>query len=137
RMMMALGSVVACDRLLAQAIDYTSTRQAFGRPVSKFQTTRHLLANLATETEAARALCYATLWRLHKGENVTKEASMCKVFACELANRVADRCLQLHGGYGYMMEYDVQRSWRDLRLNTIGGGTTEIMLEIISKLMGL
>lgn len=137
RIIMALGSVVACDKLIEEAIAFTTERQAFGRSVSKFQATRHLLANLATETEAARQLVYATLIRLHRGENVTKEAAMCKVFCCEVANRVADRCLQLHGGYGYMAEYDVQRAWRDLRLNTIGGGTTEIMLEIISKLMGL
>jgi alkylation response protein AidB-like acyl-CoA dehydrogenase len=92
---------------------------------------------MATEIEAARHLTYYCAWLFQNGEYPVKEISMAKLFAAQIANRVADAALQIHGGYGYMMEYPIQRYWRDIRLSRIGGGTDEIMKEVIAdKLLG-
>lgn len=137
RLVLALGAVGAADEMLEQAIRYTQERKAFGRPISGFQVTRHKLAELATDLECARQLTYHAL-RLHAGgEMAIAQTSMAKKVATEMACRMADACLQLHGGAGYMMEYDIQRHWRDARLGPIGGGTSEIMNEIIARQMGL
>ncbi|HEX2069424.1 MAG TPA: acyl-CoA dehydrogenase family protein, partial [Actinomycetota bacterium] len=119
------------------AIQYGRERHAFGRPVVKFQVWRHRLADLATEIEAARSLSYHALRKLATGEEAGREVSMAKWFATELSWKVADEALQIHGGYGYMMEFPVQRAWRDSRLGPIGGGTTEVMKEIIGRSYGL
>jgi acyl-CoA dehydrogenase len=137
RMVMALAAVAAADRHLELAMEYGRDRHAFGRPVVKFQTWRHRLADLATDIEAARSLSYHALRKLVAGEEATREVSMAKWLATELDWRAADEALQIHGGYGYMMEYPVQRAWRDARLGPIGGGTTEIMKEIIGRSYGL
>ena len=110
---------------------------AFGRPVSKFQVWRHRFADMGTEIEAGRSLSYHALRMMVAGEDATREVSMAKWYTNDLAWRVADEALQVHGGYGYMMEFPVQRAWRDARLGPIGGGTTEIMKEVIGRLMGL
>ena len=137
RLVLALGAVGAAEQMLEDALRYTQERRAFGRPLTGFQVTRHRLAELATDLECARQLSYHAL-RLHAGgEMAIKETSMAKKVATEMACRVADGCLQLHGGAGYMMEYDIQRHWRDARLGPIGGGTSEIMNEIICRQMGL
>ncbi|MBI4259917.1 MAG: acyl-CoA dehydrogenase family protein [Actinobacteria bacterium] len=137
RLVMALGAVVAAERTLEGAMAYARQREAFGRPVARFQVWRHRFADLATEIEAARSLTYHAL-RLHvAGEDATREVSMAKWLTNELAWRVADEALQVHGGYGYMMEFPVQRAWRDARLGPIGGGTTEIMKEIVGRSYGL
>ncbi|MBM4379538.1 MAG: acyl-CoA dehydrogenase family protein, partial [Deltaproteobacteria bacterium] len=137
RLVLALGAVGAAEQMLEQALAYTQERRAFGRPLTGFQVTRHRLADLATDLECARQLTYHAL-RLHAGgEMAIQETSMAKKVATEMACRVADGCLQLHGGAGYMMEYDIQRHWRDARLGPIGGGTSEIMNEIICRQMGL
>ncbi|TMK82898.1 MAG: acyl-CoA dehydrogenase [Actinobacteria bacterium] len=137
RLVMALAAVAAAQKTLESAIAYGKDREAFGRPVAKFQVWRHRFADLETEIAAARALTHHALRKLAAGEDALREVSMAKWFATELDWRVADEALQVHGGYGYMMEFPVQRAWRDARLGPIGGGTTEIMKEIIAKTYGL
>jgi len=137
RLAMALGAVAGAEETLGLAMRYADDRTAFGRPVSKFQVWRHRFADLATEIEAARSLTYHALRMIVAGEDATREVSMAKWYSSELAWRVADEALQVHGGYGYMMEFPVQRAWRDARLGPIGGGTSEIMKEVIGRLMGL
>ncbi len=137
RIVMALGAVEAAQRALALAIEYARNRQAFGRPVARFQVWRHRFADMETEIQAARSLTYHALRKIVAGEDAVREVSMAKWLACDLHWRVADEALQVHGGYGYMMEFPVQRAWRDSRLGPIGGGTTEIMKEIIARSYGL
>jgi acyl-CoA dehydrogenase len=137
RLVMALGAVAGAEQTLEQAIRYANERQAFGRPVAKFQVWRHRFADHATEIEAARSLTYHALRKIVAGEDATMEVSMAKWFSTELSWRVADDALQVHGGYGYMMEFPVQRAWRDSRLGPIGGGSTQIMKEIIGRMTGL
>ncbi|HEY7282075.1 MAG TPA: acyl-CoA dehydrogenase family protein [Actinomycetota bacterium] len=137
RLAMALAAVSGAEETLRLAMAYADDRTAFGRPVSKFQVWRHRFADMGTEIEAARSLTYHALRMTVAGEDATREVSMAKWYTNELAWRVADEALQVHGGYGYMMEFPVQRAWRDARLGPIGGGTTEIMKEVIGRLMGL
>ena len=137
RIVMALAAISGAETTLETAIQYGRERQAFGRPVLKFQVWRHRLADLATDLEAARSLTYQALRKIVAGEDAVREVSMAKWYATELAWRVADEALQIHGGYGYMMEFPVQRAWRDSRLGPIGGGTTEVMKEIIGRSFGL
>ncbi|MFH1738923.1 MAG: acyl-CoA dehydrogenase family protein [bacterium] len=136
RLIAAIGSVSGAQHVLEMTLEYAQQRVQFGRPISKFQATRHKFAQMATELEAARQLAYHAAYLVDKGIECVKEVSMAKLFCCETAFQVTDRCLQIHGGYGYMNEYPVSRAWRDTRLATIGGGTSEIMLEVIGRLMG-
>jgi acyl-CoA dehydrogenase len=137
RLSMALGSLAAADRTLELARSYARDRSAFGRPVATFQVWRHRFADLATEIEATRSLTYHALRSLVAGEEAVREVSMAKWLATELEWRVADEALQVHGGWGYLSEFPVQRAWRDARLGPIGGGTTEVMKEIIGRSYGL
>ena len=123
------GSEIA----LHDAIQYTKERQAFGRPVSTFQVWRHRFAEHLTALEAAKALAYQGVEKIASGEDPTKIVSMVKLFCGDLAQKVTYDCLQAHGGYGFVEEYDIARQYRDVRLITIGGGTSEIMKEIIWK----
>lgn len=123
--------------VLEDALAYAKERQAFGRPLVGFQVTRHKLARMATETEAARALSYACALRVRDGEYLVKEVSMAKNFAADVAQRVCYEAVQILGGMGFMRETRVERLSRDARLLPIGGGTTEIMNEIIAKGLGL
>jgi citronellyl-CoA dehydrogenase len=116
---------------------YVDERKAFGRPVSKFQTVKHLFAEMETKRSAGQALAYHCADLYDRKIECTKEISMAKLYCGETANWIVDRCLQLHGGAGYMDEYLISRAWRDARLITIGGGTSEVMKEIISKYMGM
>ena len=135
RLFMAIGAVGEAQRALDLAIQYSKEREQFGRPIAKFQVTRHKIADMATEIEAARQLVYNTI-RMHvEKENCQVEVGMCKLFACEMACRVINECLQIFGGYGYMMEYPIQRLWRDSRIGPIGGGTSEVQREIIGRLL--
>ncbi|HEY0882737.1 MAG TPA: acyl-CoA dehydrogenase family protein [Archangium sp.] len=137
RLSLALGAIGAAEDILETAIRWTKDRQAFGQSIAKFQLTKHTLADMATDLEAARQLTYHAL-RLHAaGEWALGQTAMAKKVATEMCCRLADQSLQLHGGAGYMMEYDIQRHWRDARLGPIGGGTSEIMNEIIAKQLGL
>jgi len=137
RVAMALGAVSAGQHTLDKAIAYAQERHAFGRPIAKFQVWKHRFADLQTELAAARALTYHALRKMMAGEDALREVSMAKAMACEVAWKVADEAVQVHGGYGYMMEFAAQRAWRDARLGPVGGGTTEIMREIIGKTLGL
>ena len=136
RLVGAIGSVSGAQQVLDMTLKYAQEREQFGRPIAKFQTTRHKFADMATELEAARQLAYHAAYLVDNGIDCVKEVSMAKLFCCETAFKVVDTCLQIHGGYGYMNEYAVSRAWRDIRLGTIGGGTSEVMKEIIGRLMG-
>ncbi len=137
RMIGAAGAVAAAQLCMERTLEYAHERTAFGKPISKFQVTRHKFAEMATKIEAARQMTYMTAWRIHNGEYPVREISMAKLYSSRIAVEVADECIQIHGGAGYMKEYNVERVWRDLRLNRIGAGTDEIMLEVIGKSYGL
>lgn len=134
RLVAALAGVAGAQLNVDDCVRYGKERQAFGRPILEFQVWRHEFAQLTTEIEAARRLAYFAVDLYDRGLESVKEITMAKLFCCEVANRVADRCLQFHGGWGYMDEYPVSRSWRDARLLTIGGGTSEVMREILAKM---
>jgi alkylation response protein AidB-like acyl-CoA dehydrogenase len=127
------GAQAAFDRTLAYALE----RKAFGREIGHFQVIRHKFAAMATQIEAARQLVYSTAWRFANGEYPVREISMAKLHAAQMCCEVADECLQIHGRAGYMREYGIERAWRDLRLNRIGAGTDEIMLDVIGRSYGL
>ena len=137
RLVAGLHSVAMCDRAVEDTIAYARQRQAFGGPLTGKQVIRHKLADLATLIEAGRWLTYAACVKYQNREEAVKEISMVKLFTAEMANRVAYDCVQIHGGYGYMREYPIERFARDVRLFPIGGGTSEIMKEIIAKEMEL
>ena len=137
RLIMALAQVSGAQLTYELAKAYALDRSAFGKPVGKFQVWRHRFADMATRIEAGRALTYSALRKYIDGENPIKEVAMAKYYTSEVAFKVADECVQIHGGYGYMMEFPAQRAWRDSRLGPIGGGTSEIMKEIIGKTLGL
>jgi alkylation response protein AidB-like acyl-CoA dehydrogenase len=137
RLVMALGQVAGAQRIYDLAKTYALERQAFNRPVGKFQVWRHRFADMATRIEAGRALTYNALRLYVAGENPIREVSMAKLYTSELAFHVADECVQVHGGYGYMTEFPAERALRDTRLGPIGGGTSEIMKEIIGRTLGL
>jgi len=137
RIAAAAGGVAAAQRVFDQTLKYALERTAFGRQIGKFQVTRHKFAEMATKIEAARQMVYATAWRIGNGEYPVREISMAKLYSSRIAVEVADECIQIHGGAGYMKEYGVERVWRDLRLNRIGAGTDEIMLEVIGRSYGL
>ncbi|MGH3441572.1 MAG: acyl-CoA dehydrogenase family protein [Nitriliruptorales bacterium] len=133
RLTMSLGAVAGAGRTLQAAIDYARQRTAFGRPVAKFQVWRHRFADLATEIALGRSLTEHALRLYVNGEDAVRAAAMAKLHTQRTAWKVADECVQVHGGYGYMMEFPAQRWWRDARLGPIGGGTDEIMREIIAR----
>ncbi len=137
RMIGAAGAVAAAQHCMERTLQYAHERSAFGKPISKFQVTRHKFAEMATKIEAARQMTYMTAWRIHNGEYPVREISMAKLYSSRIAVEVADECIQIHGGAGYMKEYGIERVWRDLRLNRIGAGTDEIMLEVIGRSYGL
>jgi alkylation response protein AidB-like acyl-CoA dehydrogenase len=137
RMASAAACIGTADRVIADTIEFAKERTTFGRPIASHQVIAHKLAEAATDLEAARALTYDTVWLLQQGEYPVDRISMAKIFAAQMVNRVADTCLQIHGGAGYMHEYTVSRAFRDVRLQRIGAGTDEIMNEVIAKRMGL
>lgn len=137
RLIAAAGAVASAQRLFDTTLDYAREREAFGRSIGKFQGTRWKFAEMATKIEAARQMTYSTAWRVMQGDYPVREISMAKLYASRIACEVADECLQIHGGAGYMKEYGIERAWRDLRLNRIGAGTDETMLEVIGRSYGL
>ena len=137
RLVAGLHAVAGGQRALEDTIAYVKERQAFGSPLSEKQVVRHKLADLATLIEAGRALTYAACLKFAEGADAVKEISMVKLFTADVAQKVAYDCVQLHGGYGYMREYAIERFFRDTRLMTIGGGTSEVMKEIIAKQLEL
>ncbi|MEI4272676.1 acyl-CoA dehydrogenase family protein [Klenkia sp. LSe6-5] len=137
RLSIAIGAVAAVETVLAQTVEYVSSRTAFGRPVGSFQNSRFTLAELQTEATIARVFVDECIRQLDAGTLTAVDAAQAKWWCSDLQNRVADKCLQLHGGYGYMDEYPVSKAWRDARVQSIYGGTNEIMKEIIGRSMGL
>jgi acyl-CoA dehydrogenase len=137
RLVMALGAVAAMQEALERTLAYTRERRAFGRPLTGHQAVRHQLVDLATRVHTCRCVTYDALGRFMAGEDAGKEVTMAKLVTQRAAFEVIDACLQLHGGAGYMREYEIERMARDARLGPIGGGTDEIMREILGKAMGL
>ena len=133
RIMAAVLALAGADQALEDTLRYLGERTAFGEPLANRQALRHRVADLATELEAARHLVYHAVSLYAEGVDCVTEVSMAKLFATETANRVAYQAVQLHGGYGYMREFPVERFARDVRLWTIASGTSEVMREIIAK----
>ena len=136
RVSIAAIAVAACEHILQLCLDYAKEREAFGRPIGKFQHNRFLLAEMATEVHIARVFVNDCVTKLNAGEVDTSLASMAKWWTTELQKKLVDQAVQLHGGYGYMMEYPVARAFVDSRIQTIYGGTTEVQKEIIGRMLG-
>jgi acyl-CoA dehydrogenase len=137
RLAMALGAVGGMQRVFERTLEYAKQRDAFGRPIGSFQVTRHKFAEMATKIEASRSLTYNCLRLFADGQDVVDEVAMAKLFTQRAMVEIADECVQIHGGYGYMREYGIERAVRDARLGPIGGGTDEVMKEILGKRLGL
>jgi long-chain-acyl-CoA dehydrogenase len=137
RLAIAVVAAAACENTLDVTLRYVKDRKAFGRPIGSFQNSRFVLAELATETQIARVFVDRCIQELQAGTLTVAEAAMAKWWTTELQKKVVDRCLQLHGGYGFMTEYPIAKAYLDTRIQTIYGGTTEIMKEIIGRTMGV
>ncbi len=137
RISIAAIAVAAIEHVLDLTLDYTKTREAFGKPIGKFQNTRFEVAEMATEAYIARVFVNHCIEKLNAGEVDTALASMAKWWTTELQKKIVDQGLQLHGGYGYMLEYPIAKAYADTRIQTIYGGTTEIQKEIIGRSLGL
>lgn len=133
RLILAVSAICACEGMLESTVEYVTERKAFGSQVSQFQNTRFKLAELKTQIEVNKAYIRQCTTKYEAGELSTVEASMAKLATTELQSKVADECLQLFGGYGYMMEYGISRAYMDARIQRIYGGTSEIMKEIIAR----
>jgi alkylation response protein AidB-like acyl-CoA dehydrogenase len=137
RLSIAASAVAAAEAALGWTLDYVRERQAFGQPIGSFQNSRFTLAEIRTETEIARTFIDRCVEALNADELTAEDAAMAKWWCTELQGRVVDRCLQLHGGYGYMLEYPIARAYADARVTRIYGGANEIMKEIVGRSMGL
>jgi acyl-CoA dehydrogenase len=135
RLIMAINAHARAEYAIDYTIDYMSNREAFGTTINKFQALRHTLVEHATEVAHCKVFNYAAVARLDKGEYVVKEATMAKLKSTKVADEAIYGCLQMLGGYGYMEEYPLARLFRDSRLGPIGGGTSEILKEILSKMI--
>jgi alkylation response protein AidB-like acyl-CoA dehydrogenase len=137
RVSIAAIAVAACEHVLDLCLDYAKEREAFGRPIGKFQHNRFLLAEMATEVHIARVFLNDCVTKLNAGQVDTALASMAKWWTTELQTKLVDRGVQLFGGYGYMNEYPIAKAFVDSRIQTIYGGTTEIQKEIIGRMLGI
>jgi alkylation response protein AidB-like acyl-CoA dehydrogenase len=137
RLGIAVAAVASAEHVLAITLEYAKTRQAFGKPIGSFQHNRFVLAELDTEVTIARTFLNQCIVEQNAGRLSVADAAKAKWWTTELQNKVADRCVQLHGGYGFMMEYPVAKAWLNSRVQTIYGGTTEIMKEIIGRSLGV
>ena len=135
RLSMAVGAVAASEYALNVTLQYMSEREAFGKKINKFQVLRHRIAQMASEIEMNKVFVHSLYQRYNDGDYLVKEASMAKLVATQLSDKVATQCLQMFGGYGFMEDYPMARFFRDSRLGQIGGGTSEILCEIISKMI--
>ena len=133
RLAAALGALYGCDRMIEFAMKYGLERSAFGGPVRKNQVWKHRFAEHLTSIEAARWLTYRALDLMNRKQKCVREITMAKLYTSELCQKVAYDCMQIFGGFGYTVEYPIGRFWRDVRLHTIGAGTSEIMKEILAK----
>jgi acyl-CoA dehydrogenase len=137
RLMCCIGAVAAAEYMLEITIEYCKERKAFGRPISKFQNTRFKIVEMSTEIKLGRTFLDKLIMDHIEGNNIVVEVAQAKYWTTEMARRVADECVQLHGGYGYCEEYPIARAWRDTRVMSIFAGTNEIMKTIAAKFMGL
>ncbi len=137
RLVVAIGCQAGAEVVLADTLQYVQERQAFGRPLAKFQNTQFKLAECATEVEVGRTFADRLIAEHMAGEYLVKECSMAKLWHSEMLGRVVDACLQLFGGYGYMLEYPISRAYMDARVQRIFAGTNEIMKIIVAKQLGL
>jgi acyl-CoA dehydrogenase len=137
RLVVAVGAQAIAEQILQETIAYCLERQAFGKPIAKFQNTQFKLAECATQVEVGRAFLDVLVTRHMAGHTLVKECSMAKLWQTEMCSEVVDTCLQFFGGYGYMLEYPVTRAYMDVRVQRIFAGTNEIMKVIIAKQMGL
>lgn len=135
RLVAGILGVGGSEQCLEETLKYMNEREAFGRQIKKFQVLRHELVQLYTELEAGKQMTYNACWLFQNGEVPVKEASMVKLYMTELGNKIVDKCLQMFGGYGYMEDFGIARAYRDARVGTIVGGTTQIMREILSKII--
>ncbi|HET7579343.1 MAG TPA: acyl-CoA dehydrogenase family protein [Bacillales bacterium] len=137
RLVVAIGAVAATERILELTTDYVKQRTAFGRPIGKFQNTQFKIAELATEAQIGRTFVDQLIARHMAGEDIVTEVSMAKWWTTDLAKKTTAECMQLHGGYGYMEEYEIARRYRDIAVTSIYAGSNEIMKTIIAKNLGL
>jgi alkylation response protein AidB-like acyl-CoA dehydrogenase len=137
RVSLATGSIAHAQTAFAWTLEYVKERQAFGQPIGGFQTVKHTMAEMRTELDVAQTYVDAQILALNAGELSADDAAKAKWWVTELENSVITRCLQLFGGWGYMEEYPIARAFRDARVQTIYGGTTEIMKEIVGKSLGI
>jgi alkylation response protein AidB-like acyl-CoA dehydrogenase len=133
RLNIAVGGMAVCQAALNWTLDYTRSRTAFGQPVAQFQHSKFVLAEMSTEVQVAQVYVDRCIELHCAGKLSAEQAAAAKYYCTELQNRVVDRCVQLHGGYGYMREYPIARAWADSRIQTIYGGTSEIMKEIVGR----
>ena len=133
RISIAALSVGTAQGAYEAGLRYSKQRKQFGRPISEFQAIQNKLADMATEIDAARLITYRAAWMKDQGERVTKESAMAKLFASEVAVRAANEALQIHGGYGFIKDYPVEKFYRDVKLCTIGEGTSEIQRLVIAR----
>jgi alkylation response protein AidB-like acyl-CoA dehydrogenase len=137
RLSIAIAGLAAARGALEATLEYVRERHAFGQPIGSFQSSRFALAEMATEIELAATFCDQAVLALNRAELSREDAAMAKWWCTELQGRVIDRCVQLHGGYGYMLEYPIARAFVDARVTRIYGGTTEIMKEIVGRSLGV
>ena len=137
RLSIAVTAVASAERALEITLEYVKSRNAFGKPIGSFQANRFALADASTQVKIARVFVDQCLLAHSTGDLTAEEAAAAKYWTTELQFQVIDLCLQLHGGYGYMEEYEIARMWRDARVQRIYGGTTEIMKEIVGRSLGL
>ncbi|MFT4299355.1 MAG: acyl-CoA dehydrogenase family protein [Aeromicrobium sp.] len=133
RLTISVVAAAACRTVIDQTVAYVKDRKAFGRPIANFQNSRFVLAELETEAQIARVFVDRSIMELNAGTLTVQDAAMGKWWTTELQKKTVDKCLQLHGGYGYMTEYPIARAYLDTRIQTIYGGTTEIMKEIVGR----
>jgi Acyl-CoA dehydrogenases len=137
RVVCAVGAVAGAEYILEITLPYVKERKAFGKPISKFQSNQFKIVEMATEIKLGRTFVDKLIADHMEGKNIVTEVSMAKYWTTDMAHRVADQCLQLHGGYGYCEEYPIARAWRDTRVMSIFAGTNEIMKTIVARMMGL
>jgi alkylation response protein AidB-like acyl-CoA dehydrogenase len=137
RLSISVVAAAACRSVIDMTLEYVKERQAFGKPIGSFQNTRFVLAELETEAQIAQVFVDRSIMELNAKTLSVSDAAMGKWWTTELQKKTVDKCLQLFGGYGYMAEYPISKAYTDTRIQTIYGGTTEIMKEIIGRGMGL
>ena len=137
RLACAIGAVAGAEYMLEITLPYVKERKAFDKPISKFQANQFKIVEMATEIKLGRTFVDKLIADHMEGKNIVTEVSMAKYWTTDMAHRVADQCLQLHGGYGYCEEYPIARAWRDTRVMSIFAGTNEIMKTIVARMMRL